>query len=217
MASRSTIRASLRRLLGADSDDPAYSDTILNAVIQEAVDSLRSDINLANPGYNSTTVTLTADSATSRAYTFATQSSPLTDFAGWLEVRWTNDDGLELHEVRVDELREAGSDHFAVTGIDSAAVLTTSKDSTAGMGVWMRYTLWEADLSADGDVPGGIPLKYHDVIALEALFAFALGGEDSTPPDLYARWVDRRGSLMHHVGKRGVQPSRTRIYTDPFE
>lgn len=204
-------------MLGTESDDPAFDDAVLDPVVQEAVDSLRSDINLANPGYNSTTVTLAADSSTSRTYTFATQSTPVTDFARWLEVRWTDEDGLELHEVRVDELREAGPDHFAITGIDSAPTLVTSKDSEAGVAVWLRYTQWETDLTADGDVPGGIPLKYHDVIALEALYAFALGGEERTPTGLYQRWLDRRAQLMHHVGKRGVQPSRTRIYSDPFE
>ena len=214
MASRSTIVTSIRRFLGAKSDDPAYSATILNAIVQEAADSLLTDINEQNPGYNSTTVTLEADSTTSRTYTFATQSTPITDFARWLEIRWTDFEGLELTEVRYDELQPAGQDHFFIAGIDSEPVLETSPGSSAGKDIFLRDTKWFADMKADADVPKGIPLKFHDVIALEALFAFALGGEQRTPPELQARWFDRRAQLIHHVGRRGSQPSRTRIYAD---
>ncbi len=216
MASRSTIRASIRRFLAVDSDDPEYDSDVLDPIIQEACDSLVTDINLTNPGYNATTVTLEADSSSGHVYTFATQSPAVEDFSKWLEVRWKDAKGLELDEVRSEELRDAGSDHFAIRGIDSAAVLETSVDSSAGKDVWMRYTQWPAELSSDSSVPGGIPKRFHDVIALEAVFAFALGGEQRVPPDLHTRWVDRRAGLMHHVGKRGIQPSRTRIYTDPL-
>lgn len=217
MASLGTIKASIRRFLGTESDDPAYSSPILDPVVQEAVDSLRTDIDLENPGYNAKEVTLTADSGTSRDYTFATQSTPVTDFARWLEVRWTDSDGLELAEVRLDELRDAGTDHFAIIGIDSAPTLKVSKDSPSGKDVWLRYTAWGATLSDDSDVPAGIPLRFHDVIALECLFVFALGGEERLPAELNRRWMDRRAQLMHHVGKRGVQPSRTRLYADVYD
>ena len=214
MASRSTIVTSIRRLLGTADDDPAYTDTILNPIVQAAADSLLTDINEQNPGYNSTTVTLKADSSTSNLYTFASQSTPITDFARWLEIRWTDSAGLELIEARYDELRAAGQDHFFISGIDSAPVLETSPDSSAGKDIFLRYTKWFADMTADNDVPKGIPLKFHDVIPLEAIFAFALGGEQRVPPDLYNRWFDRRAQLIHHVGRRGSQPSRTRIFAD---
>ena len=214
MAARSTIVTSIRRYLAADSDDPLYTDTILNPIVQEAADSLVTDINIQNRAYNSTTVTLTADSTTSHLYTFATQSSPLTDFSGWLEMRLIDANGLAMHEVPMDGLREAGEGHFAITGIDSAGVLESSLDTSAGTAVWMRYTQWPALLSGDSSVPGGIPLRFHDVIALEALYAFELGGESRTPQRLYTRWLDRRAQLIHHVGKRGAQPSRTRLYAD---
>jgi hypothetical protein len=217
MASRGSIKASIRRLLGTESDDPAYDDDVLNPVVQEAVDSLLADINIQNAGYFSTTVTLSADSSTSRTYTFATQAPAITNFARWLEVRWTDPDGLVLDEVRYDELRAAGADHFTLTGTDDAPTLETSKDSTAGMAVWLRYTKWADLLTDDNSVPAGIPLRFHDLIALEAIFAFELGGEQGVPAGLHRRWMDRRGQLMHHVGKRGVQPSRTRIYADQFD
>lgn len=212
MASRSSIVTSIRRYLSVASDDPEYTDDILNPIVQEAADSLVTDINRQNPSYNAATVTLSADSASSRVYTFATQSSPITDFSRWLEVRWTDEDGLELSEANWNDLRDAGSDAFTITGIDSAAVLRTSKDSEAGKAIWLKYTQWPAELTGDSSVPGGIPLRFHDVIALEALYAFSLGGEQRTPQELYNRWIDRRGQLIHHVGQRGVQPSRTRIY-----
>ncbi len=214
MAARSAIVTSIRRFLSAKSDDPEYTDTILNPIVQEAVDSLLTDINIQNPGYNSTTVTLAADSTTSRQYTFSSQSSPITDFARWSEVRWTDSKGLHLIEARYDELRDAGRDHFFISGIDSAPTLETSPDSMAGTAIFLRYTQWFADMTGDSDVPSGIPLKFHDVIPLEALFAFALGGEQRIPSNLENRWFNRRNQLIHHVGQRGVQPSQTRVYSD---
>ena len=90
MAARSTIVANIRVFLATKSDDPAYTDTILNPIVQEAVDSLLTDINEQNPSYNSTTVTLAADSSSGRVYTFASQSTPITDFGRWLDIRWTD-------------------------------------------------------------------------------------------------------------------------------
>jgi hypothetical protein len=219
MASRSTIRASMIRMLGTTSDDPAYSSDVLNPIIQEAIYSLQADINIQNPSFNVMEATLVAASSTSHDYTFATQATPITNFARWLEVRWTDGDGLELSECRLEELRDAGPDFFTIMreGIETLGRLKTSTDSDAGTDVWMRYTLWEAEMSSDSDVPESIPLQFHDVIALEGLYVFGLGGEDRTPPELYNRWMDRRNQLMHYVGKRGVQPSRSRIYVDTFE
>ncbi len=220
MAARSTIVSTIRVFLATPSDDPAYSNTILNPIVQQAVDSLLTDINEQNPSYNSTPVTLAADSSTGRVYTFASQSTPITDFGRWLDIRWTDSDGLVLTEVRYDELRPAGADHFIITGIDSAPTLETSPDSEAGKAIWLRYTQWFADMTSgsggDTDVPSGIPLKFHDVIALEALFAFALGGEQHRPADLRDRWFDRRAQLIHHVGRRGSQVARTRLYSDSY-
>lgn len=216
MASRSTIRTWLRTFLGAESDDPAFSDAILNPILQQATDALLADLVDASPGYLSKTVTLEADSASSHLYTFATQSTAVEDFARWLEVRWTDEDGSRLDEARLDELGDAGADHFAITGPDETPVLQTSKDSTAGEDVWMRYAYWPAEMSGDASEPGGIPSRFHDVIALEALFAFGLGGEQSRPRELELRWRDRRAQLLTQVSRRGTQPSRTRVYDEAF-
>ncbi len=211
---RDTIITRVKTYLGTADDDPAYTDAILEPIVQEAADGLVADINLQNPGMNSKTVTLKADSSSSHLYTFSTQTSPITDFAKWLEMRLIDSTGIELWETRYEELRAAGQDYFIIGGLDDAPVLETSADTGTGKDIFMRYTPWFADMSAGTDVPKGIPLKFHDVIALEMLYVFGLGGEARLPPELFTRWETRRGQLIHHVGKRGTQPSRSRIYTD---
>jgi hypothetical protein len=217
VASRGTLKTWIRNMLGAESDDPAFPDAVLDPIVQQAADSVVSAIQRQSPGYLSKTVTLAADSGSSRLYTFATQSAAITDFAFWQELRWTDEDGVQLHEARLDELRDAGADHFTVTGPDEAPVVQTSRDSEAGKALWLRYTYSPSDMADDSAVPGGVPKRFHDVIALEALFAFGLGGEQRMPPELFARWTDRRGELLAHVGRRGVQPGRSRIYTDIYD
>lgn len=208
---RGTLTTLVRSYLGTASDDPAYTATILNPLLQSAYDSLIADIQDANPHYLSTAVTLTADSSTSHLYTFATQSPAITDFAKWLEVRWTDEDGVLLAEARLEDLRDGGGGLFALTGPDEAPVLRTGADDEAGTALYFRYAYWPADWDEDSDEPTGIPAKYHDLVALEALFAFALGGEARVPADLRIRWMDRRAQLLSRVGRRGIQPSRSRI------
>jgi hypothetical protein len=217
LASRSTIKSWIRTLLAASADDPAWSDAVLDPIVQQAADSLVADIHRANPAVLYREATLAPNSSTSHSYTFATQPTPITDFAGWIEVRWTDSEGLPLDECRLDELRAAGGDYFTLTGLDEATVLVTSPDSSAGKPIWLRYRYWPARLVDDNSVPGGISAYYHDVIALEALFAFGLGGEQQRPPELQQRWFDRRGQLFASVGRRGNQVSRTRVYTDVYE
>lgn len=214
MASRSTIRTWLLHMLGADADDPAFTAAILNPILQQAADSLVSEIQRANRSYLVKSVTLAADSSTSHDYTFATQASAITDFAFWLEVRWKDKDGLLLDEAGIEELNGAGGDYFAVLGPDEEPVLVTSDESEAGKAIYLRYGYWPAEMADDNAAPGGIPTRFHDVVALEALFAFGLGGEQRIPPELSTRWFDRRAQLLAHVGRRGVQPSRTRLYKE---
>jgi hypothetical protein len=209
---RGTLKTQIRTYLGTSDDDPAYSSTILDPIVQQAVDSLLSSIQDANPDYLvKTPVTLVADSTTSHNYTFATQGAPITDFAKWLEVRYDNGDGALLSEARLEELRDAGTDFFAITGPDEAPVLVTSTDSPAGNALYFRYGYWPAALASDSSEPTGVPSRFHDVVALEALFSFGLGGEQRLPRELYDRWFDRRSQLMSRVGRRGVQNSHSRL------
>lgn len=208
---RTEIRALIIAMLGTSSDDPQFSSTILNPIIQQAANSLYSAIQLANRSYLSTTVTLVPDSTTGHTYTFALQSPAITDFAAWLEVRYGDQDGGALEEGRAESLKDMGVDSFAITGPDDTPVLVTSPDSPAGEDLFFRYAQWPADFSGDTSVPSAIPSRFHDVVALEALFAFGLGGEQRCPPELRERWKDRRAELLTRVGRRGVANSTTRI------
>ncbi len=209
---RAQIKQQIRILLGTSSDDPQFSDTILDPIVQQSVDSLIGAIQDANPDFLSKIVTLAADSATGLTYTFASQANPITDFAKWLEVRYVDQDGLELDECRAEEMMRIGGDCFVITGEDETPVLTLSSGSQVGGAVWFRYGYWPAELVDDNSVPTGISSRFHDVIALEALFVFGLGGEQRRPPELSNRWLDRRAQLLARVGRRGVTPSRTRVY-----
>lgn len=212
MASRLVIKGWIRRFLGTSDDDPAFDDSVLDPIVQQAVDSLLTAIQDVNPDYLvKPPVLLTADSPTSHNYTFASQSAPITDFAKWLEVRYTDEDGAQLDEARLEELASFGGDFFAITGPDEAPILVTSSDTEAGTGLWLRYAYWPAVLAGDSSQPTGISSRFHDVVALEALFAFGLGGEQRLPPELRERWFDRRGQLLARAGRRGTGVSRTKL------
>lgn len=208
---RSELATRVRQFLGTAEDDPQFSDTILNPNLQDAYSGLLEDIKQLNPGYLQTSVTLAADSATSRIYTWATQTPTITDFAGWLDIRWTDENGVPLTEVRYDELRNANANAFALSGQDEALVLTVASLADAGQPLWVVYNAWPAAWTSDTDSPTKIPVRYHDVVALEALFVFGLGGEQRIPGELYTRWETRRAQLMQSVAKRGVQPSTMRV------
>lgn len=213
--SRATLSTLLRTYLGTAADDPFYSDTVVNATLQEAYDDLLSEILRANPSYLQKPVTLAADGAASHLYTLATQAVPIVDFAGWLEVRWTDTNGSLLRECRQDELRDAGVDYFSISGPDQSAVLETSVDSDAGVPLFFRYRFWPAAFSGDSDTPAALPERFQSVVALESVFAFGFGGEQRCPPELRERWITRKANLLAHVGRRGIQPSRTRL--DPSQ
>lgn len=212
MTTRATLKTLIWGLLGTTSDDPAYSDTILDPLVQQAVDSLLHDIQEANPDYLSTSVTLAADSTSSHLYTFSTQASPVTDFARVIEVRYTDSAGTELAPCRREELRDAGTGFYALIGPDEAPVLHTSPDSTAGAALYFLYGYWPAVLASDSSEPTGIPSRFQDVVAYEtAAIAFGLGGEQRMPDEIARRWRDRRGQLLKRVGQRSVWPSRSRL------
>lgn len=215
MASLATLRSRLLVHLVTTADDPLYTTTVLNQALVDAHHSLLDAIQRANPSYFYKEVTLTPDSQTTWTYTFATQSPPITDFSTMREVRKTNEDGDLLNEVRIEELRDAGNGFFTITGPDDAPVLRLSKDTELGLNLYAKYTYWPADMVQDSDSPNGIPLNYHDLLPLEALFVFGFGGESRVPPDLQTRWYDRRAELVAHVSHRTRFPQRTR--TDPFD
>ena len=204
---RAGMRSLLRMMLGIDETDPTYTDARLNMALLHGHQSLLTDIEVHTPDFLWKTATLAVDSGETHKYTLSTQSAPITDFSGWLEMRYTDKDGSLLRECRADEMREAGGDYFSISSLDETAIITTSDDSPDSKALWLRYRYWPPDMDTDDDVPGGIPAKFRDVVALESLSVVA----PNAPQNLYLRWIDRRGQLMAHIGRRGVAPGRTRL------
>lgn len=205
------LRTTALTYLGTSSDDPAFTPTILNLLAQQAYSQVVADMLDSNPGYLSTTVTLTADSSTARTYTFSTQSPPITNYHKWLEVRWDQHQGGRLTEVRPEELDRNAASCFALTGPDDTPVLTLGLNSLVGHSLFFRYAYWPPVLVLDADIPVGVPSQYHDVLAFRmAQLGAGLGSESAMTPAMNVLAQDRLASLLATVGRRGVQASRTR-------
>lgn len=205
---RQTIRGLMYAWLGTTEDDPSFPATLLDPAIQQSYDSLVEEIRQADPDYLVEEVTLAAVDATSHRYLLEAQAAR---FSSWIDIRYDDEDGLQLQQCRYADLPDTGSGFFALSGPDGATILRTSKDTEAGKPLWLRYASWPVELAADIDVPSLVPARFHDVIGLEALFVFGVGGEQKFPDDLKDRWRKRRAQLLDHVSRRGPTPSSTRI------
>lgn len=222
MSSLAVLRAQMLVYLATTPDDPLYTSAVINGFLKDVHHSLLDEIHKTNRAYLAKDVLLLPDATTTPVwssapvlqYTFATQSPAITDFAYWIELRKTNDDGDLLQEARLEDLRDAGNGYFAFGGTDDNPVLRLSKDTEQKINVYLKYGYWPVDMQLDTDAPAGIPVQFHDVLPLEACFSFALGGESEWPKELQARWLDRKAALLNHVSKRGTWPSRTKV--DPY-
>lgn len=214
---RGEVKTLIRNWLGTTADDAVYGDqapgvsAVLDTAVQGAVDDLIDQIHLQSPQYLSKEIGLTPDMPSTNDYSLALQDPPITDFAKWLELRITDENGSTFEECRRDEMLSAGSGYFCITGPDDNPVIHTSPDTQSGLAIWLRYAYWPDDLADDSTVIPAIPRRFHDVVALEALFVYGVGGNSRIPPELAQRRLDRHGRLMAHVSKRGVQPNRTRL------
>ena len=205
------LRTTALMYLGTAADDPAYPSTTLNLLAQQAYSQVLAEMMDCNPGYLSTTVTLTPDSSTALTYTFSTQSPPITNYHKWLEVRWDTQTGGLLIEVRPEQLDRWAQQCFALTGPDDTPVITLGQGSGTGHNLFFRYAYWPAALAVDTDVPVGVPSQYHDVLAFRmAQLGAGLGAEGAMTPAMTVLAQDRLASLLATVSRRGVQPSRTR-------
>lgn len=194
MASLATLRANTIIYLGTSSADKAYPSTTLNFLLNNAVNRILEDIQETNPGWLRTTTTLTSST---HSYTLPA------DFRKALEVRITDKDGVELEEVRDDDINAVSGYAYAISGADHAATLTTGSTVEEGVDLYLRYGYWPSDLSADADQPDSIPRKFHDIIALEAAKeGFGLGGEQEFPATLQDQLYDRTAQLHNHVSRR---------------
>jgi len=222
VSSRAVLRATLLQFLSTTTDDPLFTPAVLNGFLEDAHHSLVDEMHRVNRSYLVKDVLLIPDATTTPVwssapvlqFTLATQNPAITDFAYWVELRKTNDDGDLLRECPIESLRDAGNGYFAVQGPDDLAVIRLSKDTEQGINVYLKYGYWPPDMQLDTDAPQGIPAQYHDLLPLEALFSFALGGESEVPKELMQRWIDRKSALLAHVSKRGTQVGQTKI--DPW-
>lgn len=204
MATRAEIKRQLRAMLGLASDDPLASDDVLNPIVIAANAQVVSEIGDTVPDAlaDTDTVALTAHVGTTPADTYQLRA-----------VREGTSAGGDLTPVPYAEL-ELGAANYALTGIGPAFTITVSDDVDAAS-LWIQYTKGapSTDLAADTDAPTLIPTAFHDVVALEAAYAMALGGEQRVPPEIAGRLLDRKGRLMAHLGRarRPGSTSRTRL------
>lgn len=217
ISNRSHLRSLMRTWLGVRDDDRYYTDDRLNQLLQSAHASLLSDIAEVNPSYFSVVTTLVAEGSTgddAHRYVFASQSSPITDFAKWEEVRVEDYEGVQMAQVRANELFVTGAYAFTLEQDKTDGLtLRTSPHAEDGVDVWMRYSYWPEAMTDDDDTPGGIPTEYIDIVAMEAVFSLP-GVVERTSPILSQRWVDRRGQMMFRIGKLGADSSRVRNVED---
>jgi len=204
MATRAEIKRQLRAIVGLASDDPLASDDVLNPIVIAANAQIVAEIAETCPDALSgtATVTLTAGVGATPADTYQLRA-----------VRETDRYGSPLTPAPFPELEDTSA-AYALTGIGPAFVLTVTEDVVVAA-VWIAYTKGApaADLAADTDSPTLIPLAFHDVVALDAAYAMALGGEQRVPPEIAGRLMDRKGRMMAYLDRaRGAGPSsRTRM------
>jgi len=196
------IRTQTRYFLGVEAGDPAFPSAKLDAFINMWLDALYADY---PPDVLVRNQTLTVDGGQERQYTFSTQSPAITDFKKMLEVRAESDGGVQLREKGLSEISSYPNPAYAITGADSAAVLTTNVSVKASVGIFARFGIWPAQLSADEDIPSSVPERFHHLAALGgAQLAFASGDEASFPAVYERQLFDGREQLLFHLARRSA-------------
>lgn len=198
------MRTYLRAMLGVEDNDKLYTSARLNLFLEQAHAGLVADVRKVAPTYYAAVVTLT-ESGAGHTYNLVSQAGT---FAEVLEVRVANASGQELSQVRLEDLNAAAGNRYAISGQDAAVVITTSADVPANSALYLRYSYWPSALTSDIDPPG-IPEKFHEIVPLEALFTFELGGEAALPTTLKERWSARKLAFMVHVAERVRQPTKS--------
>lgn len=196
------LRSTTYGLLGTDSKDKFYPAATVDLWLNAAADAVMQRVKETAPDIYRKVATLAAASATSRTYALGTQGTPITDFAGVLALRLVDVDGAPLTLVRDEELDSAAG-AYSVIGLDEAATITTSADIAAGSALWLKYSYWPAQMDDDTDEPGGVPERFHPLIAFEAAETlFTLGDEQAMPGDMKRIQVDWDARLLLHVSRR---------------
>lgn len=205
------MRTAVWDALGSKSTDPAYPALKVTRYLNDALNACYADILQANPDSFSNTATLAATSATSNQYALSSQSVPITDFAGVLEVRLTDVDGVELREVPFSDRNKVQGNAYSITGTDASPTLWTNASVSPGTPLFFCYRVWPAQLSDDSDTPAWIPPAFHDVPQMMAAkTAFSQGAESRFPPDLDEMLTNRYAQFLFHLGRRSRAPKKRR-------
>lgn len=209
MATLSQLQTQVYAMLGTTSSDRAFPATAVTQWLNDAFNALLADL----PGaFLTKRATLAADGGTGRVYTLSTQSTAITDLRQFRDVRTVDRQGVQLEIVDYDDLETWQGNAYAVYGPDASVVLETSRTVADASALAILYAYWPPALSAAGDVPGGIPDRFHDLIALGAAeLAFTSGGEGMFPQTYARKQADRHAQFRHHCGQRGGSPSRQRV------
>lgn len=207
MSSLQELQANVWRYLGTTSSDPAFPASGVTSALNNALHSLYADALQEQPDSFAKIATLSAADSTSRQYQLAGQTQPITDFAGVLEVRHTNEDGLELRDVPYSDRLKVSFQGYSVIGADQAASLVTTPATAPGIPLYLTYRYWPTMLSAPADEPQWLPPQFHDIPALMAAEeAYAQGGEQAFPVTYAARLNDRMAQLRLHWSRRSRGP-----------
>lgn len=200
---RLAIRGMVYNLLGTTEADQFYLPATVNPWIQAAVNAILQRIRDTNPDFFRKTATLAPVPSTGRAYPLASQTPAITDFSGVLELRFTDDGGNELTEVRGRDLNSCAGNGYALEGADESAVLTLATAADVGLALYLKYAYWPAELDDDTDEPDGIPSRFHDLVAYEtAEILFGFGDEQQMPGSIQKVKLDRDAQLLMHVARR---------------
>lgn len=211
MSSLLQLRAKVWDYLGTKSTDPAYLPATLTSYLNDALNGIYADVLQLNPDSFSTTTTLTAVSASSHEYVFSAQATAITTFAGVLECRVTDVDGVELREAPFSDRNKVSGNFYSITGPDASPTLWTNAGVAAGTALFLNYRVWPGALALDSESPSWIPAAFHDVPALRAAkMAFAQGGESRFPTDLRELLEDREAQFTFHIGRRSRSPKLRR-------
>lgn len=199
---RDEMRTYMRTLLGVEDNDQLFTDARLDLLLEHAHAGLVGEMRKVAPDYFVKTSTITY-SGTANQYNLGAQ---IPDFAEVLSVRVTDATGAKLSPTGIEQIGSAGSNKYALYDRDDIAKIITSGDVTGAVSLWVRYSYWPTALTSN-IAPPGVPEKYHEVVPLEAVFAFEIGNEQQVPKVLRERWELRKRQLLAHISNRVLVPT----------
>lgn len=211
------LRTQIYAMLGTTSSDKAYPPSVVNRWVNDVCNMLYGEL----PGdYLTTRATLEADGGAGRVYSLATQSTPITNWRQFRDVRTLADDGTQgaqLDERPYSDLEAWQGATYAVYGVDAAVKLETSPSVAEAVDLTALYTYWPTELSDDSHEPSSLPARFHDLIVLEAArLAFAVGSELRWPEVYEDQRMVRYSQFRSHTALRGGTSTMQRVRESGF-